>query len=85
MQGLTTQNGAAREKSHKMEMEAMKSSSRSSDEEAGLTMVDTEPEDGRIRVMTTIVTRELSSKPSDMSLSVDQSSAASSPKERHLV
>ncbi|KAI4754803.1 hypothetical protein E4T52_02282 [Aureobasidium sp. EXF-3400] len=85
VQGLTTQNGAAREISHKMEMEAMKNTSRTSDEEAGLTMVDTEPEDGRIRVMTTIVTRELSSKPSDMSLSVDQSSAASSPKERHLV
>jgi hypothetical protein len=85
VQGLTTQNGVAREISHKMEMEAMKNTSRSSDEEAGLTMVDTEPEDGRIRVMTTIVTRELSSKPSDMSLSVDQSSAASSPKERHLV
>jgi hypothetical protein len=85
VQGLTTQNGAAREISHKMEMEAMKNTSRTSDEEAGLTMVDTEPEDGRIRVMTTIVTRELSSKPSDMSLSVDQSSTASIPKERHLV
>jgi len=85
-QGLASQNGAARDISHKMEMETMKNKTRcSSESDNGLTMVDTEPEDGRIRVMTTIVTRELTSKPSDMSLSVDQSSVASSPQERHLV
>lgn len=85
-QGMATQNGNAREISHKMEMETMKNKTRTSAEsDNGLTMVDSEPEDGRIRVMTTIVTRELTSKPSDMSLSVDQSSAASSPQERHLV
>jgi hypothetical protein len=83
---LMTQSGTARETSQKMEMENIKSKARLSGEsEHGLTMVDTELEDGRIRVMTTIVTRELTSKPSDMSLSMDQGSAASSHKERYLV
>jgi hypothetical protein len=85
-QTLTTQNGTARETSQKMEMEILKSNTRlSGDSERGLTMVETELEDGRIRVMTTIVTRELTSKPSDMSLCLGQSSAVSSPKEIHLV
>ena len=89
MQGLSTQNGTARDISHKMEMENIKSNNAarcSGDSEKGLTTVDSEPEDGRIRVMTTIVTQELTSKASDMSLSVgDQSLADASPKERHLV
>jgi hypothetical protein len=86
VQSLTTQNGTARDTTHKIEMEALQHKTRLSGESGdGLTMVETELEDGRIRVMTTIVTRELTSKPSDMSLSTDQSSAAASPKERHLV
>jgi hypothetical protein len=81
-----TQTGTARDISQKMEMETIKSKTRLSGEsEQGLTMVDTELEDGRIRVMTTIVTRELTSKPSDMSLSMYQGSADSNPQERHLV
>jgi hypothetical protein len=85
-QTLMTQTGTARDISQKMEMETIKSKTRLSGEsEQGLTMVDTELEDGRIRVMTTIVTRELTSKPSDMSLSMYQGSADSNPQERHLV
>ncbi|KAG9816482.1 hypothetical protein KCU68_g18832, partial [Aureobasidium melanogenum] len=88
VQGLETQNGTARGLSHKIEMDTIKNKTRLSDDsEDGMTvtMIDDEPEDGRIRVMTTIVTHELTPTASEMDMSVDPSSSASSPKERHLV
>ncbi|KAG9565315.1 hypothetical protein KCU61_g8427, partial [Aureobasidium melanogenum] len=88
VQGLETQNGTARGLSHKIEMDTIKNKTRLSDDSENgmtMTMVDDEPEDGRIRVMTTIVTHELTPTASEMDMSVDPSSSASSPKERHLV
>ncbi|KAH0279120.1 hypothetical protein KCU91_g1949, partial [Aureobasidium melanogenum] len=87
VQGLETQNGTARGLSHKIEMDTIKNKTRLSDEsENGMTLIDDEPEDGRIRVMTTIVTHELTPTESEIDMSVvDPSSSASSPKERHLV
>lgn len=68
-------------------MDTIKNKTRLSDEsENGMTLIDDEPEDGRIRVMTTIVTHELTPTESEIDMSVvDPSSSASSPKERHLV
>ncbi|CAD0095143.1 unnamed protein product [Aureobasidium vineae] len=85
-QGLETQNGNARGLSHKVEMDTIIQKTRLSDDsEDGKTMVESELEDGRIRVMTTIVTHELTPSVSEMDSSIDPSSSASNPKERHLV
>ncbi|KAI4727038.1 hypothetical protein E4T49_05163 [Aureobasidium sp. EXF-10728] len=85
-QGLETQNGNARGLSHKVEMDTIIQKTRlSEDSEDGKTMVESELEDGRIRVMTTIVTHELTPSVSEVDASIDPSSTASSPKERHLL
>ncbi|KAI4719457.1 hypothetical protein E4T48_04346 [Aureobasidium sp. EXF-10727] len=85
-QGLETQNGNARGLSHKVEMDTIIQKTRlSEDSEDGKTMVESELEDGRIRVMTTIVTHELTPSVSEVDASIDPSSTSSSPKERHLV
>ena len=77
VQGLQSQAGAARKISHKIEMDNMRSkgasSACSSDDE---TMVGNDHNDGRIRVMTTITTREVAS--SELASSVGATSSASS-------
>ncbi|THV77446.1 hypothetical protein D6C92_01214 [Aureobasidium pullulans] len=85
VQGLTSQNVTAKGLSSEMDDLKKKPSLSTCNSDDGITVVGAEPEDGRIRVMTTIVTHELTPSPSELDVSVGPSSTASSPKERHLV
>ncbi|KAI5257165.1 hypothetical protein E4T42_01289 [Aureobasidium subglaciale] len=85
VQGLTTQNGNAKDISHKIEMDTLKNKTRLSGSDDGITMVEPEADHGRIRVITVIATHELTPTPSEMDLHAGTSSSGSSPKERHLV
>ncbi|KAI5276540.1 hypothetical protein E4T47_00745 [Aureobasidium subglaciale] len=85
LQGLTTQNGNVKDISHKIEMDTLKNKTRLSGSDDGITMVEPEADDGRIRVITVIATHELTPTPSEMDLHAGTSSSGSSPKERSLV
>ncbi|KER00187.1 hypothetical protein AUEXF2481DRAFT_34380 [Aureobasidium subglaciale EXF-2481] len=75
VQGLTTQNGNAKDISHKIEMDTLKNKTRLSGSDDGITMVEPEADDGRIRVITVIATHELTPTPSEMDLHAGTSSS----------